>query len=174
MRLRAFLRDPGGAAAAEMALVLPGIAFILLNVVDISLYIFTRMQVDLAAHEAVGAARVLCDADSELPATVNCGGTLNSTMTGAAQSTSLGSGVSVDGTAEEYFCANATGELVSVAAASGTPPADCTAVVAGSAARPGIYIRTTASYTFAPLFPGASVAAILPGTISRTAWIRLK
>ena len=172
--LRRLLGNSRATASAEMALILPGVAFILLNVADLGIYIYTKMQVDLAAQEAVGAARVLCDQASELPATVNCGSSLTTTMTSAAQSTTLGSTVTIAGTAEAYYCANSGGTLVQVAAANATPPATCTATVSGSTSAPGIYLQTTASKTFSPIFPGASVAAVLPATITRTAWMRLK
>lgn len=174
MRLRRFIKDTRGAAGAELALILPGIAFVFLNVIDLSAYIWTRMQVDLAAHEAVGAARVLCDTSAKLPATTNCGASLGSTMTAAAQTTSLGSNVTIASTAEAYYCANAAGDLVNVAAANGTPPTDCSGTIAGSTSEPGLYISTVASYSFSPIFPHASVAAVLPASITRTAWLRLQ
>jgi Flp pilus assembly protein TadG len=174
MALRRFLRDTRAAAASELALVLPAIAFIILNVVDLGNYIYTRMQVDLAAHEAVGAARVLCDEDTKLPAKTNCGGSLDSTMTSAAQSTSLGNSVTLGASEEAWFCADASGDLVQVAPLGGTVPADCSATVAGSTAEPGDYIRVTASHSFSPIFPGASVAAVLPATITREGWMRLQ
>lgn len=170
---RRFLSDASGAAAAEMALIIPGVAFILLNVVDLSFYIFTRMQLDLAAQAAVGAARDLCDTAAELPATTNCGGTLTSTMTAAAQSTTLGTNVTIGAPTENHYCANTSGELI-VAGSLDAPSTDCSAVVSGSTAAPGDYISVTASYTFTPLFPGASVASHLTSPIQRTAWLRLK
>lgn len=157
-----------------MALVLPGIAFIFLNVADLSFYIFSKMQVDLAAHEAVGAARVLCDTSAKLPATTNCGGTLTSTMLSAARSTTLGNNVTLGTPTEAYYCATSAGVLNQVAAVGATVPANCSATVAGSTAKPGDYISVTGSYSFSPIFPGASVAAVLPATITRTAWLRLK
>lgn len=182
MGLRHLFRNTSGTAAAEMALILPGIAFITLNLVDLSMYIYTKMQVDLAAHEAVGAARVLCNTAAQLPATINCGSTLSSTMTAAAQSTTLGSTVSIvpNSTVEKYYCANSSGVLMSVAVATATAtttpalPANCSATVTGSTSAPGIYIQTTASKAFSPVFPGASVAAFLTTPITRTAWLRLK
>jgi Flp pilus assembly protein TadG len=178
MRLRQTFRDTGGAAAAEMALILPAIAFVLLNVVDLGSYIWHKMQVDLAAHEAVGAARVLCDesdATHALPATVagNCTG-YDTAMTAAAQTTSLGTGVTIGSTTEAYYCANTDGELVHVAAVDGTVPDDCDATVTGSTSKPGLYISTVASYSFSPVFPGASVASVLTTPITRTAWLRLQ
>lgn len=156
-----------------MALILPGIAFIILNVVDLSMYMYAKMQVDLAAHEAVGAARVLCNTAAKLPATTNCGGTLTSTMTAAAQSTTLGTTVTLSNTLELPYCASAAGTLV-VAGTLATPSADCSAVVGGSTATPGDYISTTASYAFTPVFPGASIASALTSPIQRTSWMRLK
>jgi len=126
------------------------------------------------AQEAVGAARVLCDTAAELPAKSNCGGTLTSTMLGAAQSTSLASAVTITATTEVYNCADATGTFVQVANYDVTPPATCSAAVTGSTAAPGDYISATASYDYTPLFPGASVASALSTPITRTAWLRLK
>jgi len=161
-----------------MALILPGIAFVLLNVVDLSSYIWHKMQVDLAAHEAVGYVRATCTASSQLPVTypdnTHCKATLIAEMTAAAQSTSLGTGVTLNTPTEAYYCADATGTLVEVAAISATPPANCSATVSGSTASPGIYIKATASSTFSPVFPGASVASVLASPITRTAWMRLK
>jgi len=174
MMLRRLLNDCGGAAAAEMALIVPGIAFIVLNVVDLSTYVYEKMQVGLAAQEAVGAARVLCDTAAELPAKKNCGGTLSSTMTAAAQTTSLGTSVTITATGEVYNCADSTGTFVQVANYDGTPPATCAGSVTGSTSAPGDYISATVSYAYAPLFPGASVASVLTTPITRTAWLRLK
>lgn len=174
MFLRSIMRDEKAAAASELVLILPAIAFVFLSVADLSMYIWSRMQVDLAAQEAVGAARVKCDTDEELPATTNCGGDLSSTMASAAQTTSLGSSVSVSDTVEAFYCATAAGELVSVAAVDETPPTDCSGTVSESTSSPGIYISAQASYAFTPVFPHASVAAVLPATITRTAWMRLQ
>lgn len=178
MRLRRLSRDCSGTAAVELALFLPAIAFIMLNVVDLSMYIYAKMQVDLAAHEAVGYVRATCDTATKLPATypdnTHCKSTLIADMTSAAQSTSLGTGVTVNTPTEAYYCADAGGTLIQVAAISATPPATCTGTVSGSTSAPGIYMQSTASYTFTPVFPGASVASALTSPITRTAWIRLK
>ncbi len=171
----ALRRDCRATAAVELALVLPGIAFIALNVTDLSVYIYSKMQVDLAAQEAAGAARVLCDTSAELPATTNCGTTLSSTMLSAAQSTSLGTNITLSGTDEKYYCADAAGTLKpDNGYALGSAPADCSGIITGSTVKPGDYIKVTASYPFAPVFPGASVAALLPASITSTAWIRLQ
>lgn len=177
MRLVALTKDERASAAAELALILPALAFVILNVVDFSVYLYSRMQVDLAAQEAVGAARVLSADDTvcALPATKgsNCP-TLNATMTSAAQTTSLGSNVTIGTPDEAYFCATTGGELAQVASVDATVPDDCSATVSGSTATPGDYISVTASYNFSPVFPGASIASVLPSTITRTAWMRLE
>lgn len=170
-----FWRDHRAGAAAEMALILPGIAFILLNVTDLCLYVFSKMQVDLAAQEAVGAARTSCVDSTKLPATINCPN-LQSTMTTAAQAAStFGTAVTLPSTVEKYYCADGTGSLVEVATPPATPPADCSSVYATTTASPpGDYIQVTASFNFRPVFPGASIAQLFPATITRTAWMRLQ
>jgi Flp pilus assembly protein TadG len=177
-RRTGFWRDCSAAAAAELALLLPGLVFIALNVTDLSVYIYARMQVDLAAQEAVGAARVLCNDATKLPATTtSCNTTLNATMLAAAQSTHLGTGVTlVSGSlTEKYYCADSTGQLKPDAGyALASPPANCSGVLSGSTAAPGDYISVTASYNYTSVFPGASVASLLPAPIQRRAWIRLK
>ena len=175
MRFTDFLRNRQAAVAAELALILPGIAFILLNVVDVSSYIWTKMRVDLAAHEAVGFVRATCgDEDGELPATYpanNCSATLDTNMADAAE-TAI-SGVTLGTLTEGYYCADADGEL-HLAGTLENPDDDCSDQVAGSTSKPGNYISVTASYSFSPVFPGASVGSALPATITRTAWIRLE
>lgn len=173
MRLRALFADTRAAAAAEMALVLPFISVLFLNVADATTYIYSRMQVDLAAQEAAGLARARCDTAAELPSTVNCAG-LQAAMQTAAQATSLGSDVTIDTATAAWYCANASSELVLVAAIGSTPPANCSATLTGSTAKPGEYLSVTASYTFTPLFAAVSVASSLPSNIQRTAWIRMQ
>jgi Flp pilus assembly protein TadG len=171
-----FLRDCRGAAAAEFALVLPLLAYIFLNVADLSLYLWSKMQVDLAAQEAVGSARALCDgttAAKAIPATTGCT-SLSTTMTSAAQSTSLGSTVTLGTAGEAWYCTTSAGALTQVAAVGATPPTDCSATLTGSTVAPGDYISITASHTYNPIFPSATIAAALPSPITSTAWMRLK
>jgi len=157
-----------------MALILPGVVFIGLNLTDLSVYIYTKMQVDLAAQEAVGAARSLCYTAAQLPATINCGSSLQPTMLSAARKTSLGTKITLGMPTEKFYCANSSSTLVAVKDADKKPPATCKDTITGSTAKPGDYISVTASYTFTPVFPGASVAAYMPATIQRTAWMRLQ
>jgi Flp pilus assembly protein TadG len=169
---RRLFRDDRASAAAELALILPAVAFILLNVVDFSVYLYTRMQVDLAAQEAVGIARTVSyenECEAPVLSDVKCA-SLEDDMAAAAQSTSLGNSVSIDGTLEDRYCATSGGELVTV----DDSDADCSGTLAGSTAVPGYYISTTAAFDFSPVFPGASVASVLPPTITRTAFMRIQ
>ncbi|WP_375293464.1 TadE family protein [Novosphingobium sp. G106] len=121
-------RDCHAVAAVEMALVLPILAFIVLNITDLAIYAYSRMQVDLAAQAAVGAARALCNTSAtnrQLPAKQNCTG-VDAAIVAAAQTTSLGSSVSLTGTSgdhstEGYYCADNTSTLQLVAAYNATP-----------------------------------------------------
>jgi Flp pilus assembly protein TadG len=169
-----FWRDCRGGAAAELALVLPALAYIVLNVTDLSVYIYSKMQVDLAAQEAVGAARSSCNTAALLPATQHCTG-YAATMLAAAQTTSLGSAVTLTGATEKYYCADSTGAFsTTYTYAIGKQPATCSAAITGSTAPPGDYIQATVSYPFISVFPGASIASVLPSPITRTAWMRLQ
>ena len=169
---RGLFRDDRASAAAEMALILPAVAFVLLNVVDFSVYVYTRMQVDLAAQEAVGVARTVSyenECEAPVLSHANCSA-LEDDMEAAAESTSLGASVSIGGTLEDRYCATSGGELVAVDDSA----ADCSGTLTGSTAVPGYYISTTATYGFSPVFPGASVASVLPATIARTAFMRVQ
>ncbi|MDH7637319.1 hypothetical protein [Sphingomonas oryzagri] len=173
-----FLRDAGAVAAAEMALIFPILGYVSLNVMDLGVYIFSRMQTELAAEAAAGAARNICVAAGKYPATYpagNCDANLTTKLTAAAQATTLGTNVTIVGSpGEGYYCANTAGTLVSVAAVSATPPANCSSVVTGSTTAPGDYINVTTSYTYTPFAPGLAITAALPATIQQTAWMRLK
>jgi Flp pilus assembly protein TadG len=174
-----FLRDTGGTAAVEIALWAVFILVPLANVSDLSIYAGRRMQVELAAQAAVAAAWKTCNAPGLLPAAKNCTNLL-SNMTTAAQSTSLGSSVTIASgfPLDGYYCVNASSALTQVgttAQIGGTPtkPATCTSVVAGSTTAPGEYLKVTTTYSFTTVFGAVSVAALLPSPITKTAWIRL-
>jgi Flp pilus assembly protein TadG len=183
-KLRLFAINTEGSAAAEFALVLPLLAYLFLNVADFSLYVWSKMQVDLAAQEAVGAARALCDkstAAQGLPALSNCTAVATK-MNAAAQTTSLATSVTVLATdiKEGWYCANSTGTLTRVDAdpMPATPPnPTCTGTIAGSTATPGDYISAKATHTFSSMFPGASIVSLVPALnapITSTAWMRLQ
>lgn len=180
MKRPGFLRDTGGAAMAEFVLWLAVVTVPLLSVVDLGVYAFQKMQLDLASQASVQTAWRLCDTPAKLPATQNCTG-LASAMTVAAQSTSLGTAVTVasGSPVEGYYCTNTSNVLQAVSSTwtvGGTPPAkpaDCSAAVATSTTAPGEYIKVTVKYTFVPVFNGVSLASFVAGEKTRSAWMRL-
>lgn len=170
-QLRRYRSEQRGAAAVEFALVLSLLIVPILNVVDFAMYGWDRMQVDNAAQIASQAAWATCIPPTYLPAQTNCSG-MSSAVTTAAQSTSLGTGVTVTSTTENYYCLNNSNVLVTVGTYPGTKPGDCSSV--GSASdTPGEYVKVTVSYTYTPLFPAVSIASVLASPIVRTAWMRL-
>ena len=173
---RRYRSEQRGAAAAEFALVLTLLTIPILNVVDLAVYSWDKMQVDNAAQVAVQAAYATCNNSSKIPATpssyANCP-TMPAAVTMAAQSTRLGTGVTVTSTTENFYCVNtSTNVLVTVGTFPGTKPANCSSV--GSASdKPGDYVLITVSYTYTPVFSAVSIASTLVTPITRTAWMRL-
>ena len=168
----AHLRDQKGVAAIEFAMIAGFVSVSALNAVDIALYARDRMEVENATEMGAQAAWKACDSQ-HLPATVNCT-TLNSAVTTAVQSTSLGSGVTLQSgsPSEAYYCVSSAGVLTYVSTVS-SKPTDCSSVGVATN-KPGDYVKVQTTYTYAPLFPGITVAASAFGsTISRTAWMRL-
>jgi hypothetical protein len=191
-----YFRDTRGAAAAEFAIWLGVLIVPFLNVVDIGFYCFKVMQVREAAQAAAQSAEALCGAQTQttFPASLNCTG-LSSQLTSAAQSTSLGTDVTVvtstsatPYTTEGYYCADASGQLVATSAAKGTTnpwalsatssqipafPNDCTGVNANNSGNPGDYLAVTVTYTYTPFIGNVSAAKALGGTVTETSWIRV-
>ncbi|MGN6366500.1 TadE/TadG family type IV pilus assembly protein [Asticcacaulis taihuensis] len=177
--LARFSRNTRGVAATEFVLWLTVLVLPLLNVVDLSMYMYQRMQVEAAAQAAVQAAWNACNTTTLLP-TKNCTGVLT-TMQTAAQGTSLGTNVSLTAAnvTEGYYCSNGSGTLVLVGTAGSTSalptkpsPFTC-AATSGSSKAPGDYLKATTSYTYSPLFPYASIVSLLNTTVTKTAWMRL-
>ncbi|MBF0093132.1 MAG: pilus assembly protein [Alphaproteobacteria bacterium] len=176
--LRAFRRDSHGSAAVEFALVLPILCYMIMNVADLSIYIYKRMEVDYAAQMGAQAAWKTCDETEELPATVNCGD-LETAVTAAVGGTSLGDEVSlVAGSLEEaYYCVNDAGALELVSDVS-TKPSDCTDAGMPSL-QPGDYISLQVTYDYTPLFPGititgmTTVGGMIESPIVQSAFMRL-
>jgi Flp pilus assembly protein TadG len=174
--LRRFRGEQRGAAAVEFAIVITLLTVPVLNVVDLAQYAWDRMQVDNAAQMAVQAAWGTCKLASNLPATpnsyANCTG-MPAAVTTAAQSTSLGTLVTVSATTEGYYCVNtSTSAIVAVGTFPGTKPANCS-LVGLSSDVPGDYVLITTSYTYSPIFPAVSIATGLATPIVRQAWMRL-
>lgn len=176
-----FLRDTGGAAAAELVLWIALMLVPIMSVIDIGFYAFQRMQVELAAQAATQAIRQECY-DSLTPYTGQCAN-LSSVATTAAQSTLLGTAVSVSSgyPSEAYYCVNESNTLVLVGTAGTTSTApskpgsnDCGAVVEGNTRAPLLYARVGVSKDFTPVFSGISVASLLPSPITATAFLRVQ
>ena len=170
---RYFSSDERGTSAIEFAFFASILSFAILNVADISIYLYKRMQVENATQMGAQAAWNACDpSQNQLPATTNCP-SLTTAITNAIHSTSLSTAVSLQAgsPAEGYYCVNSSGQLQYVSSVS-SKPADCT--VAGVPSNmPGDYITVTTSYAYAPIFGGVSVAAAFPTPIVRTSMMRL-
>jgi len=166
--------DQSGTAALEFALVGMFLVVGLLNAIDVGYYTYQRMTVENAAQAGAQQAWKTCnDPSSMLPATQNCTG-LNTAITTAIQSSSLGTAITLASgyPAEGYYCVNSSGALQAVGSLS-SKPANCSAA-GNSALSPGDYIQVGVTYTYAPLFPGISVMGASGITsITMTAWMRL-
>lgn len=163
--------DRRGVAAIEFAIFAGLLSFAILNVIDISIYIYQRMEVENATEMGAQAAWKNCDLPS-LPASINCSALTNAVQN-AVHSTSLGTRISlVSGSpAEGYYCVNSSNALEYVSGVT-SKPADCSAV-GMSSLQPADYIRIDTTFTYAPLFPGISVAETFATPITKSAWMRL-
>jgi Flp pilus assembly protein TadG len=170
-RTKAIWADQRGVAAVEFGLFAIFLSLALVNVTDVSIYIYQRMQAENATQVAAQAAWKACD-PSQLPATVNCSG-LTTAIQNALGSTSLGTSVAlISGSPSEgYYCVNSSNALQYVSSVS-SKPADCTAAGMPSL-QPGDYIQVQTTFPYAPLFPGLSVTGTFPTPINRTAIMRL-
>lgn len=173
-----FIRHPrrlfacrAGTATIEFAFVSSILLIMFLNLIDVSLRIWSQMEVDNAAEVGAQAAYANC-AGLPVPATTNCTA-MTTDITAAIQSTSLGSNVTLSGGAptETYYCLKSNA-LFSVGSGTSPPsPYDCT--LAGNAgATPGDYITVNVSYSFSPLFSGLSVVS--SSTLTATGTMRLQ
>jgi Flp pilus assembly protein TadG len=169
--VKAISAEQRGVAAIEFSLFAVFLSLAFVNVVDVSIYIYQRMEAQNATQVAAQAAWKACDL-SHLPATTNCPGLANAVQNSLA-STSLGTSVAlVSGSPSEgYYCVNSSNALQYVSSVS-SKPADCTAAGTPSL-QPGDYIQVQTTFPYAPLFPGLSVTSTFPTTISNTAIIRL-
>jgi Flp pilus assembly protein TadG len=173
-RICALRSDQRGASAIEFAIFAGILSVGLLNTADISVYVYKRMQVENATEMAVQAAWKACDpSQGHLPATTSCP-SLSDAITQAMQSTSLGSQVSVQAGSptEGYYCLNSLGALQLVGAVTSTPPADCSATGLPTQ-QPADYIQITTTFSYAPMFPGLTVASAFTTPIVKTGLMRL-
>lgn len=170
---KAIRSDESGTSAIEFSFFAGLLSLAMLNITDISVYLYKRMEVENATQMGAQAAFKTCDPSSGyLPATTSCPG-LTTAVTNAIQSTSLGNLVKLQSgsPSEGYYCVNNSGSLQYVSSVS-QKPADCSA--AGMASlQPGDYMKISTSYAYAPMFPGVSVAGAFASPITNTATIRL-
>jgi Flp pilus assembly protein TadG len=183
--LAAYRRNTRGAAAAEIGLVAAILAIPMVNITDLGMYAYQKMQVENAAAAGAEAAWSTCHTGT-LPATQtgNCSG-LSAAVTTAIQSTSLGANVTqaTGSPAEGYYCVLTTGLLSKVSTGGGTlgnpptgAPATCDSVASHSAVAgtpPADYVSITVTYTYTPVFSGVSVVSLLPSPITKTTMTRL-
>jgi Flp pilus assembly protein TadG len=174
-RICDFVRQTSGAAAAEFAMFVLILAPLLLNLGDIGYYAYVRMQVENAAQAGAQAAWANC---STKPASsANCPN-LSNAVTSAVTSTSLGNLVSwtnsssmFTGTAPrgvDTYCPTATNSTNALVYSS----SNCSNT-SSTGSTPGTYARIDVSYTFRPLFRGATIASLFPATITATTYQRL-
>ena len=162
-----------GTSAIEFSLFAGLLSIGMLNMTDVSIYFYQRMEVENAAQMSVQAAWKTCNPNNyQLPATTNCPG-LTTAITNAVQSTSLGTSVSLQSgsPAEGYYCVNSSGALQYVSNVS-SKPADCTAAGMPSL-QPADYIQITTTFAYAPLFPDITVAGKFATPITKTSMMRL-
>jgi Flp pilus assembly protein TadG len=173
-KIKAMSIDQRGVAAIEFGIFSVLLALALANVVDVTMYLYQRMQAENATEVAAQAAWKTCDL-TVLPMTTNCA-TLAASVTAvqsALGSTSLGTRVSlVSGSPSVgYYCVNSSNALQYVSDIS-SKPVDCT--VAGTPSlQPGYYIQVQTTFTYTPIFPGMSISSTFPTPINRTSLMRL-
>ena len=170
-RLGEIASDCRGVVAIEFAIFAGLLCFAILNVVDVSVYVYQRMQVENATEMGAQAAWKACDLLS-LPATKNCP-TLTTSVQNAVHSTSLGTRVALKSgsPSEGYYCVNSSQTLQYVSDIT-SRPADCSAV-GMSNLQPADYVRIDTTFSYTPLIPGLTVANTFATPITRSAWMRL-
>ncbi|WP_407166006.1 TadE/TadG family type IV pilus assembly protein [Bradyrhizobium sp. ORS 111] len=168
---RTFGSDLQGVAAIEFAVFALFLLLAIVNVTDVSMYIYQRMEAENATQGAALAAWKTCG-PNQLPATTNCPG-LSNAIQNALGGTSLGTRVSlVSGSPSEgYYCVNSSSALQYMSGVS-SKPSDCSA--AGSpGVQPGDYLQITTRFGYVPLFPGLSIASTFATPINTTTMMRL-
>jgi Flp pilus assembly pilin Flp len=170
-KLDSLQKDVRGLAAIEFALIGGLMAIGLVNVADISAFLFDKVQVNDATQMAAQAVWAACDLN-HLPAATKCPA-MNSVAATAVKSTSLGTAVAIQNgfPLDAYYCPSTSGGLQYVSNYS-SPPNNCSA--AGNAGiAPGEFVKVQTTYSYTPILPGASVVALLPSAITASSWVRL-
>lgn len=170
-KFEAIRTDQRGVSAIEFSLFAGMLSLGVLNTADVSIYIYKRMELENATQMGAQAAWKTCDAN-HLPATTNCSGLITA-VTNAVQSTSLGTQVSLQtgSPSEGYYCLNSANALQYVSTVS-SKPTDCSAAGMPNL-QPADYIEIQTTFSYAPLFPGVTVAGVFVTPITKTALMRL-
>jgi hypothetical protein len=159
--LSQWAREERGAAAVEFVAWMVIVLWPLLNVCDLGLYVFQKMQVDNAGQAAVTQLFNNCGQTTVSPILANCSSTkVANGLSSGVSSTSLGANVT----------APYKTECVGGALRSGGDPG-VTACPSGMTT--GDFIGVTVSYTYHPLFPNLTVTSIMPSAMGRTVWMRM-
>jgi Flp pilus assembly protein TadG len=163
--------DKRGTSAIEFSFFASLLSVGLLNTVDVSVYVYQRMEVENAAEMGAQAAWKACDINS-LPATTNCPG-LMTAVTSAVRSTSLGTKVALQSgsPSEGYYCVNSSNALQFVGGIH-EKPADCTAAGMPNL-QPADYIKISTTFAYQPMFSDMTIARMFATPITKTAWMRL-
>lgn len=173
--VRPSIGNSRGVSAVEFAIIAPVLIIMVMNLYDFSAYAFQLMQVANASEIGAEAAWEACPPGNQ-PAIFKCGtsgATLTAAVGAAIASTSLGTGVSLDGSvAEAYYCADTATNTLRFAGnvTSSSSPPSC-----GGTAFAGDYITVSVKYAYSPLFSGSpfSVASVLPTPIRSSSMFRL-
>ena|SRR5579872_548636 len=175
--IRRFAHDRRGAAAVEFAFIATFLLLALFSLVDIGVYVYQRLQLENAAQMASQTAFSTCTTSYQRPVTANCSGA-QAAITAAAQTTSLGSAVSVTSVTEGYYCVNTSGSLTLIGSTGtfGSPPTTQSSCGSGTwlnGGVPGDYVAVSVSYAYSPIFGGISLANLLTTPMTKTTWMRV-
>lgn len=176
-----FAKDTRGSAAVEFVLWLALLIVPILSVVDVGAYVFQKMQLQIASQAAVQFIWHTCDPNlGGVPAfsSTKCAALALADVTKSAQSTTLGSDITVTAVKEGGACTQTTNILTWVGTPSTaigtapTIPANCPSTT-GSTTPPGDYVSVTVSYPYKPIFKGLSVGSLLTTPITYTSLTRM-
>jgi Flp pilus assembly protein TadG len=160
-------REERGAAAVEFALWLGVIVWPLLNVYDLGLYVFQKIQVDNAGQAAVQQLFNACGQTTASPILTNCSSAkVSNGLSYGIQSTSLGTDITV-----LYVTECVGGKLQN----SGDYTADPSIASKNCPSSTGDYVAVTPSFTYHPLFKNVTVTSILKDNTSMgsIAWMKM-
>ena len=170
-QFRLIWSDQRGVSAIEFAFIAGFLSLGLVNIADLSIYIYKRLELENATQMGAQAAWKTCDLQ-HIPATTNCPGLLTA-VTNAVHSTSLGTQVSLQAgsPSEGYYCLNSSNTLQYVSNVN-TKPANCS-TVGMPELQPIDYIKITTKFDYVPMFPAITVGSMLDTPIIKTTLMRL-